>query len=190
MAKAKSKPQINNTQTNDLMGKLKERFHKNPERHKEIQWSDVEKRLLSNPSALHALHNMESTGGEPDVVGFDKKTNEYIFFDCSVETPAGRRSLCFDRNAWEARKENKPTGNVMDMAADMGAELLTEDDYRVLQLLGKFDLKTSSWILTPEKIRKLDGALFCDRRYDTVFVYHNGAQSYYGARGFRCKLRF
>lgn len=176
-------------QYEQLLGILKTRFHKNMNRHKNLEWSKVEARLKANKEKLWALNEMEKTGGEPDVVDYDKKTGEYIFYDCSEESPIGRRSLCYDREALDSRKNNKPANNVIDVAADIGIELLTEDQYRALQELGKFDLKTSSWINTPSEIRKLGGALFCDRRYDTVFTYHNGAESYYAARGFRGMLR-
>ncbi len=185
---AKSKKQLSKIQTEVLTGTLKTRFEKNTRRHPKIDWNLVEKRLLLNPGLMWTLNEMERTGGEPDVVGFDKKDGAFIFFDCSAESPAGRRSLCFDKQAWIDRKENKPAGSALEMANEMGAEILSEQDYRELQLHGEYDLKTSSWVQTPDKIRKWDGALFCDRRYDTVFVYHNGAQSYYAARGFRCKV--
>lgn len=168
---------------------LKDRFEKNMSRHKAINWADVHSRLEANKERLWSLHEMEQSGGEPDVVGFDAKTGEFIFYDCSAESPAGRRSLCYDREALQSRKENKPANNAMDVAAAMGIEILTEEQYRDLQKLGAFDLKTSSWVRTPPAIRKLGGALFCDRRYDTVFLYHNGAESYYAARGFRGMLR-
>lgn len=169
-----------------LLATLQERFDSNPERHRDIEWAAVQERLeAADPAKLRSLHEMERTGGEPDVIGRDEATGEYIFVDCSVESPAGRRSLCFDRAAWEARKKHKPEGSIMEMAAEMGIELLNEEQYRHLQTLGKFDLKTSSWVQTPPDIRKLGGALFCDRRYGHVFVYHNGADSYYGSRGFR-----
>ncbi len=168
---------------------MKDRFEKNMNRHKGIKWPEVEARLEKNSGKLAVLNEMENTGGEPDVIGFDKKSGEYIFYDCSAESPKGRRSYCYDRAALEARKENKPKNNALDAAADIGIELLTEDQYRELQQLGEFDLKTSSWVKTPDKIRKLGGALFCDRRYDTVFTYHNGADSYYAARGFRGSLK-
>lgn len=178
------------TQVRDkLLKSLSARFEKNPQRHEGIAWADVLARLERNPVELESLLEMESTGGEPDVIGHDPKTGRVIFCDCSPESPAGRRSLCYDREALNARKENKPKGSAVEMAATMGIELLTEEQYRELQQLGEFDLKTSSWIRTPEGIRALGGALFCDRRYDTVFVYHNGAQSYYAARGFRGVLR-
>jgi len=158
-------------------------------RHKGLDWAKVQARLEANAEKLRSLHEMEASGGEPDVVGHDKKTGEFIFYDCSTETPKGRRSICYDREAWEARKEFKPENNAMGMASAMGIELLTEEQYRELQTLGEFDLKTSSWLKTPSEIRKLGGALFADRRYDHVFVYHNGAQSYYAVRGFRGSLR-
>jgi hypothetical protein len=158
-------------------------------RHRGLEWADVQTKLEANPEKLWSLHEMERTGGEPDVVGHDKNTGEFIFYDCSAESPKGRRSLCYDREALEARKEHKPKDAAMDVAAAMGIELLTEEQYRELQKLGEFDTKTSSWVKTPAEIRKLDGALFCDRRYDHVFVYHNGAESYYAARGFRGLLR-
>lgn len=173
----------------ELLRALKARFEKNMNRHKDLEWAKVQARLEASPEKLRSLHEMESTGGEPDVVGHDEGTGEYIFYDCSAESPKGRRSLCYDREALDARKENKPENNAAEMAAAMGVELLTEEQYRELQKLGEFDLKTSSWVKTPSAIRKLDGALFCDRRYDHVFVYHNGAQSYYAARGFRGSLR-
>ena len=158
-------------------------------RHKGLAWADVQARLKANPEKLWSLHEMESTDGEPDVVGFDKKTGEFIFYDCSEESPKGRRSVCYDREALESRKEFKPKDSATNMAAGMGIDLLTEEQYRELQKLGEFDAKTSSWVQTPAGIRKLGGAVFCDRRYDTVFTYHNGAESYYGARGFRGSLR-
>lgn len=173
----------------ELLGELKERFEKNMGRHQGLKWADVQAKLEANPKKLWILFEMERTGGEPDVVGFDKKTGEYIFYDCSVETPAGRRSLCYDGAALESRKEHKPKGSAVDMAATMGVELLTEEEYRELQNLGEFDLKTSSWVKTPPEVRSLGGAIFCDRRFGRVFTYHNGAESYYGARAFRGKLR-
>jgi hypothetical protein len=176
-------------QRDGLIGALRERFEQNAGRHKGLDWAKVQARLEANPDKLWSLHGMERTGGEPDVVGRDGKTGEFIFFDCSAETPKGRRSLCYDRAALEARKEHKPKDSAMDMAAAMGVGLLTEEEYRELQKLGEFDAKTSSWVLTPPRIRKRGGALFCDRRYDTVFLYHNGAESYYAARGFRASLR-
>lgn len=173
----------------EVLSILGGRFAANASRHKGIQWPDVEQRLRSRPDKLRSLEAMEASGGEPDMVGLDAATGEYIFMDCSPESPAGRRSLCFDRKALDERKENKPSGAAMEMAAQMGVEILSEDQYRELQQLGKFDTKTSSWVQTPPAIRKLGGALFCDRRYDAVFVYHNGASSYYAARGFRACLR-
>jgi Protein of unknown function (DUF4256) len=172
-----------------LLTVLQSRFEKNMNRHKGLDWTKVQAKLEIDAKKLSSLNEMESTGGEPDVVGFDKKTGEFIFYDCSVETPKGRRSVCYDREGLESRKEHKPENNALDMAAAMGIELLTEEQYRDLQQLGEFDLKTSSWIQTPTAIRKLGGALFADRRYDCVFVYHNGAQSYYAVRGFRGVLR-
>lgn len=172
-----------------LLHTLKQRFEKNTNRHKGIAWDKVEARLKSKTGKLWSLYEMEATGGEPDVVDYDKKTGEYIFYDCAPESPKDRRSICYDHEALEARKEHKPKNSAVEMAADMGIAVLTEEEYRVLQQLGNFDTKTSSWILTPPAIRKLGGALFCDRRFDTVFVYHNGAESYYAARGFRGSLR-
>jgi hypothetical protein len=177
------------SQFDELLKTLKTRFEKNMNRHKGLEWSKVQTKLEGNTQKLRSLHEMEKTGGEPDVISLDKKTGEYIFYDCSAETPKGRRSLCYDREALDARKEHKPANNAMDVAADMGIELLTEEQYRELQKLGEFDTKTSSWVKTPSEIRKRGGALFCDRRYDQVFVYHNGAESYYAARGFRGWLR-
>ncbi|MCB0742305.1 MAG: DUF4256 domain-containing protein [Ignavibacteriae bacterium] len=183
-------------QTEELLNTLKVRFEQNMNRHKNLEWTKVQSKLEANLTAvkvgnekLWSLNEMERTGGEPDVVGYDNKSNEFIFYDCSAESPKGRRSLCYDREALESRKEHKPKNNVIDMASEIGIELLTEEQYRDLQKLGKFDLKTSSWIVTPSEIRNLGGALFCDRRYNTVFVYHNGAESYYAARGFRGLLR-
>lgn len=180
---------LNLKQREELLSALQARFEKNMNRHKGLEWAKVQARLESNAEKLWSLNEMERTGGEPDVVGYDKKTGEYIFYDCSAESPSGRRSLCYDREALESRKEHKPKDSAMNMAAAIGIEILTEDQYRELQKLGNFDLKTSSWVETPAEIRKLGGALFCDRRYDTVFVYHNGAESYYAARGFRGSLR-
>ena len=172
-----------------LLESLKSRFEANMSRHGNIDWKEVHEKILVHPEKLWSLHEMEETGGEPDVVGFDSAKSEYVFYDCSEESPKGRRSICYDREGLESRKEHKPENNALDMAAAMGIELLTEEEYRGLQKLGEFDRKTSSWIKTPSGIRKLGGALFCDRRYDTVFVYHNGAESYYGVRGFRGVLR-
>lgn len=180
---------LTSKETDDLLKTLKTRFEKNMSRHKGLEWAKVEARLKGNPEKLWSLNEMEESGGAPDVVAFDKKTGEFIFYDCSPETPKERRSLCFDREALDSRKEHKPAGNATDMANAMGIELLTEEQYRQLQELGEFDLKTSSWIQTPAPIRKLGGALFMDRRYDHVFVYHNGASSYYAVRGFRGSLR-
>ena len=180
---------VSRKQRDELLRMLKARFEKNTNRHQGLTWAPVETRLEAHPEKLWSLNEMERTGGEPDVVGHDKKTGEYIFYDCSAESPKGRRSLCYDREALESRKENKPRDNAVEMATAIGIELLTEEQYRELQKLGNFDAKTSSWVKTPSKIRKLGGALFCDRRFDTVFVYHNGAESYYGARGFRGWLR-
>ncbi|MDF2381203.1 DUF4256 domain-containing protein [Nostoc ellipsosporum NOK] len=184
-----SKKQLSADQRTALLRLLKARFEKNMPRHKGIAWTDVEERLLAKPAKLWSLEEMESTEGEPDVTGFDKKTGEYIFVDCSAESPKGRRSVCYDHEALESRKEHKPHHSAVGMAEEMGIELLTEEQYRDLQKLGKFDTKTSSWIQTPPDIRKLKGALFCDWRYGHVFVYHNGAESYYAARGFRGMLR-
>jgi len=191
MSKIKSnKKKLSEDQAEELLLALRARFEKNMNRHKGIEWAKVAAKLEapSGGEKLWSLHEMESTGGEPDVVGHYKKTGEYIFYDCSVETPKGRRSICYDHEALEARKENKPKNSAMGMADDMGIEILTEDQYRELQKLGEFDTKTSSWIKTPADIRKLGGALFCDRRYDHIFVYHNGADSYYAARSFRGSL--
>jgi len=173
----------------ELLTTLKTRFEKNKDRHKDIEWAAVQANLTAAPEKLWVLDEMETTGGEPDVVGFDDKTGEYLFYDCAAESPKGRRSVCYDHEALEARKEYKPADSAINMAAAMGIEILTEEQYRALQQLGKFDLKTSSWVKTPDNIRKLGGAIFCDRRYDTIFTYHNGAESYYAARGFRGALR-
>jgi hypothetical protein len=181
--------ELSAAQREELLSTLKARFEKNMNRHQGLEWAKVQIRLEANPEKLWSLHEMERTGGEPDVVGHDKKTGEYIFYDCSAESPTGRRNLCYDREALEARKANKPADNVIDVAAAMGIELLTEEQSRELQKLGKFDTKTSSWVKTPAEIRKLGGAIFVDRRFDHVFVYHNGADSYYAARGFRGSLR-
>jgi hypothetical protein len=183
------KRELSKEQQNELLSILKNRFEKNSNRHQGFEWTKVQVKLESNTEKLWSLNEMELTGGEPDVITYDKNTNEYLFFDCSDESPSGRRSLCYDREALDARKEFKPENNVIDMITYMGIELLTEENYRELQQLGKFDIKTSSWIKTPSEIRKLGGALFADFRYETVFIYHNGAQSYYAARGFRGLLR-
>ncbi|MBE7551875.1 MAG: DUF4256 domain-containing protein [Anaerolineales bacterium] len=183
------KKELSPEQREELLGALKARFEKNLNRHKGLEWAKVQAKLEANPEKLWSLNEMETTGGEPDVVGHDKKTGEYIFYDCSAESPKGRRSVCYDGEAQESRKEHKPKNNAIDMAAAIGIELLTEEQYRELQQLGDFDTKTSSWVKTPADIRKLGGALFCDRRYGNVFVYHNGADSYYAARAFRGSLR-
>jgi Protein of unknown function (DUF4256) len=183
------KKELSSKQREELLSTLKTRFEKNTCRHKGIEWTKLEAKLKTAPGKLWSLCEMESTGGEPDVVGYDKKSGEYIFYDCSAESPKGRRSLCYDDEALASRKENKPEGSAVEMATSMGIELLTEDEYRELQQLGNFDTKTSSWVKTPSEIRKLGGAIFCDRRYDTVFLYHNGAESYYAARAFRGALR-
>ncbi len=180
---------LSRKQREELLDALKARFEKNRNRHKGLEWANVQAKLEANIEKLWSLNEMERTGGEPDVVGQDKKTGEYIFYDCSAESPKGRRSVCYDREALESRKENKPKESAMNLADAMGIELLTEEQYRGLQKLGNFDTKTSSWVQTPSAIRKLGGALFCDRRFDTVFVYHNGAESYYAARAFRGSLR-
>ena len=185
----KTKKELAPGQREELLSTLKTRFEKNMNRHKGIEWVKVQAKLEGNTNKLWSLNEMERTGGEPDVVGYDRKKGEYIFYDCSAESPQGRRSLCYDREALESRKEHKPKNNAMDMAAAMGIEILTEEQYRELQKLGGFDMKTSSWVKTPNEIRKLGGAIFCDRRYDHVFTYHNGAESYYAARGFRGSLR-
>lgn len=180
---------LSEEQREEVLSVLAARFEKNKGRHKGLEWARVRARLEANPEKLWSLSEMEKTGGEPDVVGHDKKTGNYIFYDCSAESPKGRRSVCYDREALNSRKEFKPKTSAVDMAAAMGIELLTEKQYRELQQLGEFDTKTSSWVKTPSAIRKLGGAVFCDRRYDTVFLYHNGAESYYAARGFRGSLR-
>ena len=180
---------LSQKQRDEVLKTLQTRFEKNMNRHQGITWAQVQATLEANGEKLWSLHEMERTDGEPDVVGHDKKTGEYVFYDCSAESPKSRRSLCYDREALDSRKENKPKGNAVEMAAAMGIEVLTEEQYRGLQKLGEFDLKTSSWVKTPSNIRKLGGALFCDRRFDTVFVYHNGAESYYAARGFRGSLK-
>jgi hypothetical protein len=184
-----SKTKLTAEQVAVLVKTLRTRFEKHMERHKNLDWSKLESRLKTNPGKLRSLFEMEATGGEPDVIGLDKKSGEYIFYDCSPESPKERRSLCYDGEALASRKEHKPADSAMNLAAEMGIEMLNEEQYRELQQFGKFDTKTSSWVLTPPAIRKLGGALFCDRRYDTVFTYHNGAESYYAARGFRGSLR-
>ena len=173
----------------ELIETLKIRFEKNMGRHAGVDWDKVQEKLLANPKKLDAINEMERTGGEPDVIGYDKKANEFILVDCSAESPSGRRSICYDKKALDSRKENKPSGSAVELAAEIGIEILTEQEYRELQELGEFDKKTSSWIKTPSNIRDLGGALFCDRRYNTVFVYHNGAESYYAARSFRGRLK-
>ena len=187
--KISNKKELLPKQREQLFMALKARFEKNMSRHQDLGWAQVEAKLEANTEKLWSLNEMERTGGEPDVVGHDGKTGEYVFYDCSAQTPKDRRSLCYDRDALDARKEAKPKNSALDLAAAMGIELLTEEQYRELQKRGNFDTKTSSWVKTPSDIRKLGGALFCDRRYDTVFVYHNGAESYYGARAFRGSLR-
>ena len=189
MAAKRSKTKLSSEQRDKLLKTLAARFEKNTARHKGIKWADVEKRIKASPAKLSVLADMEETGGEPDVIGKDKKTGGFIFADCSAESPKGRRSICYDKKARESRKENKPKDSAQNMADEMGVEMMTEEEYRDLQKLGEFDLKTSSWIVTPEDIRKRGGALFCDRRYGHVFTYHNGAESYYAARGFRGLLR-
>jgi uncharacterized protein DUF4256 len=180
---------LSKKQCEDLLRALQARFEKNMNRHRGLEWANVRARLEADPEKLWTLNEMERTGGEPDVIGHDKRTGEFIFYDCAAESPKGRRSLCYDHAALGSRKENKPKGNAVDMATAMGIALLTEQQYRELQTLGNFDTKTSSWVRTPPNIRNLGGALFCDRRFDTVFLYHNGAESYYAARGFRGSLR-
>jgi len=194
MSNTETKKELSQKQREELIRTLKTRFEKNMIRHINLEWAGLQAKLETSPDSyrdekLWSLNEMERTGGEPDVVGHDKKTGEYIIYDCSPESPKGRRSVCYDREGLESRKEHKPENNAVDMAAAMGIELLTEEQYRELQKLGNFDTKTSSWVKTPSEIRKLGGALFCDRRYDHVFVYHNGAESYYGVRGFRGLLR-
>lgn len=184
-----NKRDLSPAQRQELLNALKTRFEKNPQRHQGIEWNLVREKLEARPEKYWSLSEMERTGGEPDVVGFDKKSGEYLFYDCSAESPTGRRSVCFDREALDARKESRPVNSAMDMATEMGIELLSQEQYRELQHLGKFDARTSSWIQTPDRIRSLGGALFADFRYDTVFTYHNGASSYYAARGFRGSLR-
>jgi hypothetical protein len=184
-----NKKKLSPQEREELLAILKTRFEKNMNRHKGIAWADVQTRLEVHPEKMWSLSEMEKTGGEPDVIGYDKKADEYIFYDCAAESPKGRRSLCYDHEALESRKEHKPQDSAIEMAANMGIELLSEEGYRALQQLGKFDLKTSSWVITPAAIRKLGGAIFCDCRYDHVFTYHNGAESYYAARGFRGSLK-
>jgi hypothetical protein len=184
-----NKKQLSPEQHSALLGTLKSRFEKNRNRHIGLDWGNVQAKLETSPEKLWSLNEMESTGGEPDVVGHDEKTGEYIFYDCVAESPKGRRSLCYDREALDSRKEFKPENSAVDLAAEMGIEILTEEEYRELQQLGNFDMKTSSWVITPSDIRKLGGAIFADFRYNTVFIYHNGASSYYAVRGFRGKLR-
>jgi hypothetical protein len=184
-----NKKELSDKEKDTLLKTLQARFEKHTNRHKGLDWAKVMARLAANADKLWSLNQMENTGGEPDVVGFDKKSGEYIFYDCSEESPKERRSLCYDREALVSRKENKPKNSAIEMATAIGIEILNEEQYRELQKLGKFDLKTSSWILTPNDIRKLGGAIFCDRRYETIFVYHNGAESYYAARGFRGCLK-
>lgn len=185
----KNNKMLSQEQSEELLSALKTRFEKNMNRHEDLEWARVQEKLEAHPEKLWSLNEMEITSGEPDVVGYDLEKDEYIFYDCSAESPKGRRSVCYDLEALESRKKHKPENNALDMAADMGIELLTEEQYRELQSLGKFDMKTSSWVQTPAHIRKLGGAIFCDCRYDTVFVYHNGAESYYAARGFRGSLK-
>jgi len=184
-----TKKQLTPTELDSLLELLKKRFEKNTHRHKEIGWTNVRAKLSESPEKLWSLQEMENTGGEPDVVSYDQQKDEYLFVDCSPESPKGRRSLCYDREALEARKDHPPKNSAIDVAKEMGAELLTEEQYHELQKLEEFDLKTSSWLKTPDEIRGLDGAIFADRRYGRVFIYHNGAQSYYAVRGFRCCLR-
>ena len=184
-----TKKKVSSEHYEELLSALKTRFEKNMNRHKGLEWAKAQAKLEADPKKLWSLSEMERTGGEPDVVGHDKKSAEYIFYDCAAESPSGRRSVCYDREGLDSRKEHKPKNNAIDMAAAMGVELLTEEQYRQLQKLGEFDTKTSSWVKTPPEMRKLGGALFCDRRYDNVFTYHNGAQSYYGGRAFRGALR-
>ncbi len=185
----KNKAKLSVQETDELLRTLKNRFEKNSKRHKNVEWAKVQTKLLTSPEKLWSLNEMEKTGGEPDVVGLDQKTGEFLFYDCSAESPRERRSLCYDREALDSRKENKPKNSAVAMAESMGIELLTEEEYRELQTLGEFDTKTSSWVKTPSHIRDLNGAIFCDRRYNTVFMYHNGAESYYAARGFRGSLK-
>jgi hypothetical protein len=188
-AKSTTKKALSSAQREELLKSLGVRFEEHMSRHKGLEWANIQARLKANADKLWSLNEMERTGGEPDVVGYDKRTGEFAFYDCSEESPQGRRSMCYDREALESRKEHKPKSSAVEMAEAMGIELLTEEQYRELQLLGAFDLKTSSWVQTPVNVRELGGALFCDRRFDTVFVYHNGAESYYAARGFRGSLK-
>lgn len=183
------KKELSADEQEELIHILKSRFEKNMTRHPQVEWDKVQAKLEASPEKLWSLHEMENTGGEPDIIDYDEKTDEYIFFDCATESPKGRRSVCYDREALESRKKHKPENNAIDMATAMGIEILTEEQYRTLQKRGNFDMKTSSWIQTPSAIRKLDGALFCDYRYENVFVYHNGASSYYSSRGFRGSLK-
>ena len=187
--KANGDCSLTSVQREEFLSTLRSRFEKNMDRHDGVTWAHVEARLATNGDKLWSLHAMEATGGAPDVILYDRERDEYIFFDCSAESPAGRRNVCYDRAALESRKKFKPQNSAIDIAEAMGIEVLTEEQYRTLQTLGEFDTRTSSWVKTPEEIRKLGGAIFCDRRYDTVFVYHNGAESYYGSRGFRGLLR-
>lgn len=189
MKAVETRKELSSEQREKLLETLKARFEKNMNRHKSLEWAQVRAKLESSPQMLWSLSEMEKTGGEPDVVGQEEANGEFLFFDCSAESPKGRRSVCYDREGLESRKEHKPKNNALDMATAMGVELLTEEQYRALQTLGEFDMKTSSWVSTPADIRKLGGALFCDRRFGHVFVYHNGAQSYYSSRGFRGLLR-
>lgn len=184
-----SKVTLSKKQSEEILRVLEARFEKNMHRHRQVEWTQVKAKLEASAGKLWSLNEMERTGGEPDVIGMDQRTAEYIFYDCSAQSPKGRRSLCYDREALQSRKEHKPKDSAIDMATAMGVELLTEEEYRALQKLEEFDTATSSWVKTPPHIRKLGGALFCDRRFDTVFLYHNGAESYYGARGFRASLR-
>lgn len=184
-----AKKQISTEESTELLKILRKRFEKNMNRHEKLDWSKIEEKLISNLSKLWSIDQMEISGGEPDVVDYDEKNDEYLFFDCSAETPKGRRSFCYDREALDSRKEHKPQNDIITVAQEMGVEILSEEQYRFLQSLGEFDLKTSSWIKTPKDIRELGGALFCDRRYNTVFVYHNGANSYYASRAFRGVLK-
>lgn len=185
----KNKKSDSPEEADQLISILKRRFEKNMNRHKDLEWAKIEAKLKSNEEKIVALYEMEHSGGEPDVVGIDTKTGEYLFYDCAPESPKERRSICYDKKGWESRKENRPKGNAVDMAAEMGIEILTEDEYKYLQNLGDYDIKTSSWLKTPEAIRKLDGAIFGDKRFNHVFIYHNGPQSYYAGRGFRGVVR-